>query len=414
MITPHLRIGEEGAHDTGREAFCAFAADPPVEPAFLYTGGDPADVPGEDLASLREAAFDRCGCGESRFTLIAEDAAFGGGGAAFDGLAPSLDQDGRVAFRARASDGFLAAFAASEAQATREEYLQLTRVAGQAAVVEFQLGSFAGGRLAFSGSLAGVPGIFSTSGGPIETEIADPGVATGEGPSMNAAGVVALVLGDELLRADGGSVEVLQRTRTIPGCCQPEDLDRIDGFPAINGAGSVGFFGSFEEPGSGCDDFALRSDGAALVRVAGGGVLSGCSGVFHSADHARPFALSGAGHVAFTGATDTEPSFAAVFVGSATLASRQGGQFLGFEDVAVNAAGRAAFLAYRMPAAGSGSGIFTGPDAVADKVIATGDPLFGSTVTGLAFDRDGLNDAGQIAFRAQLADGRHVVVRAEP
>lgn len=51
-------------------------------------------------------------------------------------------------------------------------------------------------------------------------------------------------------------------------------------------------------------------------------------------------------------------------------------------------------------------GIYTGPDRVADKVIATGDSLFGSTVTDLAFDRDGMNNKGQIAFTAHLADGR--------
>ncbi len=31
-----------------------------------------------------------------------------------------------------------------------------------------------------------------------------------------------------------------------------------------------------------------------------------------------------------------------------------------------------------------GKGIFTGPDPISDKVIAIGDPLFGSTVTQLA------------------------------
>jgi hypothetical protein len=61
---------------------------------------------------------------------------------------------------------------------------------------------------------------------------------------------------------------------------------------------------------------------------------------------------------------------------------------------------------------GGGSGIFLGPEA--EEVIATGDPLLGSTVTGLSFFRDGLNDAGQVAFLATLADGRRVIVRADP
>jgi hypothetical protein len=48
------------------------------------------------------------------------------------------------------------------------------------------------------------------------------------------------------------------------------------------------------------------------------------------------------------------------------------------------------------------------------RVIGVGDPLFGSMVTGLEFFRDGLNDRGQIAFSADLADGRSVIVRASP
>jgi hypothetical protein len=52
--------------------------------------------------------------------------------------------------------------------------------------------------------------------------------------------------------------------------------------------------------------------------------------------------------------------------------------------------------------------------AVVDQVVAIGDPLFGSIVTGLSFWREGLNDVGELAFRATLADGRQVVVRADP
>jgi hypothetical protein len=59
-------------------------------------------------------------------------------------------------------------------------------------------------------------------------------------------------------------------------------------------------------------------------------------------------------------------------------------------------------------------GIFTGPDVVRDKVIATGDPLVGSSVSGIVLSRRSLNNKGQIAFQATLTDGRVVVMRAEP
>jgi hypothetical protein len=53
--------------------------------------------------------------------------------------------------------------------------------------------------------------------------------------------------------------------------------------------------------------------------------------------------------------------------------------------------------------------------AAPTRVIGVGDPLLGSTVTGIShFDYDGLNNLGQVAFVAVLADGRAVVVRADP
>jgi hypothetical protein len=57
-------------------------------------------------------------------------------------------------------------------------------------------------------------------------------------------------------------------------------------------------------------------------------------------------------------------------------------------------------------------GIFTGDDLVNDRVITRGDTLFGSTVTGLSLFANSLNNNGQIAFTATLADGRQVIVRA--
>jgi len=59
-------------------------------------------------------------------------------------------------------------------------------------------------------------------------------------------------------------------------------------------------------------------------------------------------------------------------------------------------------------------GIFTGTDPVADKVIAVGDELFGSTVTSVGFSNKGFNDADQFAFFAKLADGSSGIFRADP
>ena len=78
-------------------------------------------------------------------------------------------------------------------------------------------------------------------------------------------------------------------------------------------------------------------------------------------------------------------------------------------SLSLNDAGTVAFLA---DLRAGGSGLFTGSDPVADRIIGTGDALFGSVVTGLSFYRDGLNNNGELAFRATLADGRQVIARA--
>jgi hypothetical protein len=77
------------------------------------------------------------------------------------------------------------------------------------------------------------------------------------------------------------------------------------------------------------------------------------------------------------------------------------GQAFGLMPPALNNNGDLAFLA---DLDSGGSGIFLGPDTVADKVIATGDVLDGSTVVQLRFCDEGLNDSGQLAFHATFDD----------
>jgi hypothetical protein len=77
------------------------------------------------------------------------------------------------------------------------------------------------------------------------------------------------------------------------------------------------------------------------------------------------------------------------------------GQLFGITPPALNNHGDIAFGA---GLDAGGSGIFVGPRAVADRVIATGDTLDGSTVTSLRFCDEGLNDAGQLAFQATFQD----------
>jgi hypothetical protein len=86
--------------------------------------------------------------------------------------------------------------------------------------------------------------------------------------------------------------------------------------------------------------------------------------------------------------------------------------------ISINNAGAIVFGADLVkPPLPNASGIFSGPDPRADKIIAVGDELFDSTVAGLPanfMNPRALNDVNQIVFRATLADGRTVLVRADP
>ena len=79
---------------------------------------------------------------------------------------------------------------------------------------------------------------------------------------------------------------------------------------------------------------------------------------------------------------------------------------------AINDVGGVVFAA-KLPG-NTGFGIFTGPDAVGNRVIAPGDSLDGSTLVTASVWQESLNANGQISFLAQLADGRSGIYRADP
>ncbi len=107
---------------------------------------------------------------------------------------------------------------------------------------------------------------------------------------------------------------------------------------------------------------------------------------------------------------------AGIYIGDETgvaAISTTAGPFFSFhfEGVAINDSNDVAFTAL-LP---SGSyGVYTGLDPIADKVIASGDPLDGSTVGFVLTTRFGLNNAGQIALLAGLDDGRQGIYLATP
>jgi hypothetical protein len=141
-------------------------------------------------------------------------------------------------------------------------------------------------------------------------------------------------------------------------------------------------------------------------------------------------ATTGDIYSAFTGAVPPNDTGVVAFMANLTV----GGQAIGtgdgdsvttiadtsgpfssfFGNAGINNDGQVAFAANLVA---GGSGIFSVRAGVTDEIIATGDSLFGSTVTSFAaipFAPRGLNNAGRLGFAANLADGRAVLVRADP
>ena len=97
-----------------------------------------------------------------------------------------------------------------------------------------------------------------------------------------------------------------------------------------------------------------------------------------------------------------------------TIADTSGRFSSFFGNVGYNNGGQVVFTANL---AAGGSGIFSVRDGVVEEIVGTGDALLDSTVTSFAaipFAPRGLNNAGQLAFVANLADGQTVLVRADP
>jgi hypothetical protein len=218
-------------------------------------------------------------------------------------------------------------------------------------------------------------------------------------PSINSSGAVAFFGNDGFsdglfVGGAGGPATPVYRTGDF-GYVYAND-------PAINDSGELSFV---TDPGSSTMGVGHGDGGPPLVVGAGYASLSHTS-------------ISPGGTVAFR-ANSFGATGEAIWTGSgsasATVLADTSGPFSAFDGEAAISATTVAFMAHLD---GFGAGIFTGPDAVADKVLEHDDWLFAQTVIAFPgytkFNRFAVNDAGQIAFVAQITSGDVVVVRADP
>ena len=107
----------------------------------------------------------------------------------------------------------------------------------------------------------------------------------------------------------------------------------------------------------------------------------------------------------------TEVSIYTTYGGALTEIADTTGRFIDFYHHDFNDWDQVVFEAAFMDGESFLDGIFIGPDFDRDRVIRIGDSLDGSVVVDVGLG--GINDAGQLAFWADLEDGRSVVMLAE-
>ncbi len=339
--------------------------------------------------------------------------------------APSIDEDGSVAFLAGTSvyGGSHRLLVASEPGAeTFAEYTEIASGIGLTLGPQ-QIGSFTGGKLAYLDYLAASPTesiIYRAAGGapPVAVQTVT-GSAVSDAPAMNGLGQVAFLQDTPraIVVTDGEDATVVAASGMEFG-----DGTEIDNMlrpgPDVDGVGRVAYFASIA-PSQGpiCDDRILLSGTNPPLVLATGGVLrDDCP--FRILDVTIPIASNNAGSAAFSGNFSTPGgSVEAVFVDQTAVWETR---ISGFEEigafpiaaVALNDTGTVAFL---LEFSGViGRKLYVGPDAVEDRVIGRGDALCDGVVSDIEFHRFGLNDAGELAIGVRLADDRRLIVRAEP
>jgi hypothetical protein len=220
------------------------------------------------------------------------------------------------------------------------------------------------------------------------------------GPTANRAGAIAFRArvgqGDAsppgegvlLWRAD----QVLEVARTGP------ELAGFDGLPVVTDAGEVVFASTL-------------SDGRQRIqRFTAGGIELVAETGQRFIELGR-FPAATAANVVFAARTPTSSGIFGWTGGGIECLVDDGAGFEGFRGALIDEGGRVVFYA---TSRGGSLGIYSGPDPARDRVLGVGDELDGSTIEAFALNPVSINASGQLAVRLELADGRQLVVRADP
>ena len=254
----------------------------------------------------------------------------------------------------------------------------------------------------------GSGGIFSGPHGET-TFIDDSGPISGFGGDCHSSRSGAFTTIHAFLKNGGQSIFVGRNGAVTTIADTSGDFSGFDADPSVNAHKQVAFQGNLRSGGTGI----FVSNGETLTTVAD------TSGIF--AEFTGASSINNRGEVAFGAILKSEDGGFfrpdGIFVGSGgqvrTVVDSSGPffNFLAFGHPTINDKGQVAFFGFLD---NFQSGLFVGPDPVADRVILIGDPFDGSTVIGLSVFRDYFNNAGQLVFTVLLADGRTEIIRADP
>ena len=321
-------------------------------------------------------------------------------------LVPSIGNDGSIAFLATPTGSAQAGIFIGSTPGRR--LADYTRVTPPGTTVQ-QIGSVLGGAVAFTGQSGAQAGVFRWSAG-----VTTPILAGSQSipPAVNASGVLAYVDDAGALRIalSQGSTTLIQNGDQIAGGTISHVFSFV--YPDINDAGQVAFYPLIFLPNTSCDEPVMRTfpGGAEVIGLGGGDTCD----FFQAAS--VPLAINELGSVAYAPEIFDEilgEMVDTVAVNSSKVWDARDPAFashLHVTDVALNDSGEVAFRLEGSLA----DGVYTGSDPASDKVLAIGEPLCGSTVIGVDFQRYGIDPLGRMALFVALADGRRLIVRAEP
>jgi hypothetical protein len=327
-----------------------------------------------------------------RWTVIAST------GEQFSDFAPyvaSVNDAGTVAFQAVLRGGGSGVFTGSGAAVT--EVVGPTELA---AVTSHPDLNEAGAVSLYGDLQGGGQGVFLLCDGHLQTIARTPGVFASIGPlgpTMNEAGTVAFRADrpfgiSGIFTGDGAGFETVADTGGR--------WSRFHGLPVIAKDGTVVFR-------------ADRSDGVQGVYIGHEGRIRAVVETGDQFQTVAPFpSVNDRGTVAF--AATLVAGGAGIFTvrnGRIITIIGPDGAFEACRGALINAVDEVVCIATPR---GGRLGLFAGADPDGDRILCLDDPLLGSTVAELASNPVSVNAAGQVAIRVTLADGRGVILRADP